>query len=222
MLRQFKVVAHVIPPFSQVRRIHGDKDSLVACLLCSTDQRQRELSVFVNVELQPHDPSSCCCCHCCHHFFYCGGCPGAEHHPCSHCSACWKYVSKQLIKIKFKVEILTSNKGDFFCNPRIFFQMHCRKHKRLAFFFFFFLSRTPFVPLAVAVSPSGWAILCMAVAATQMGMLRFSPSTRTDRSTADTFLNIRGMRYHLCKQIYANTYVHSREFFIPTNYIIKF
>lgn len=142
MLGQFKVVAHVIPPFPQVRCIHGNKDSLVACLLCSADQGQRELSVFVNVELQPQNPFSCCCCHCCHHFFYCGGCPGAEHHPCSHCSACWKYVSKQLRKIKFKVEILTTKSQVRFCVKSLefkdfFFQIHCRKHKRLAFFFSF-------------------------------------------------------------------------------------
>lgn len=49
----------------------------------------------------------------------------------------------------------------------------------------------------MAVSPSGWAILCIAVAATQSGMLSFSPSTETDRSTVDTSLSTRGTRYHL-------------------------
>lgn len=52
-------------------------------------------------------------------------------------------------------------------------------------------------PLTVAVSPSGWAILCMAVAATHTGMLRRWPSTVADRSTLDTSRSTLGQNRHL-------------------------
>lgn len=56
------------------------------------------------------------------------------------------------------------------------------------------------LPLAVAVSPSGWAMHCMAVAATQTGMLIFCPKTEVDRSITDTSLSIRGYSFHLTQR----------------------
>lgn len=56
------------------------------------------------------------------------------------------------------------------------------------------------LPLAVAVSPSGWAMRCIAVAATQTGMLIFCPKTEVDRSITDTSLSTRGYSFHLTQR----------------------
>lgn len=55
------------------------------------------------------------------------------------------------------------------------------------------------LPLAVAVSPSAWAMRCMAVAPTQSGMLIFCPKTEVDRSITDTSLSTRGYSFHLAQ-----------------------
>lgn len=67
-------------------------------------------------------------------------------------------------------------------------------------------------PLTVAVSPSGWAILCMAVAATHTGMLSRWPSTVADRSILDTSRSTLGRNLHLSmKENKAATLFRNRE-----------
>ena len=49
----------------------------------------------------------------------------------------------------------------------------------------------------MAVSPSGWAIRCMAVAAAHRGALSGWPRTEQDVSTSETSRSTRGRRRHL-------------------------
>lgn len=113
MWGQFEAIAHVIPSSPKVRRIHSDKNSLIACLLRSSDQWQRKLSVFVNVKLQPQDASRLPWgCHCRHDFLYGRSGPGTQHHPCSHCLACCRYTwfnSKKNWNLKSCAHTVTQN-----------------------------------------------------------------------------------------------------------------
>lgn len=60
---------------------------------------------------------------------------------------------------------------------------------------------------AVATSPSGWAMRCIAEGAMQTGNLMGAPNTVVVVSMADTFRNTRGrMRYlqHVCGYVGCN------------------
>ena len=82
---KLEAVAHIIPPLSEVGRVDGNKNGLVARCLCAANQGQRQLSVLVDVKLHPQHPSIARHAH----FFYGGRGPGAQHHPRLHLFACW-------------------------------------------------------------------------------------------------------------------------------------
>lgn len=124
----------------------------------------------------------------------------------SDCNHCWRCLGKACVCLKSGIQIKATSCSDVLgiylfhlktqkqvptCSlPTIFLFVCLFRDKRTA-------GMLHGLPLAVAISPSGWAMRCIAVAPTQMGMLIFCPKTEVDRSITDTSLSTRGYSFHL-------------------------